>query len=220
LTNITDYILSKTQILASKVEKIKPEYQQFNSGSVEVEVAEFLYSLVRLVKPERIVETGTHKGISALYMALALERNEKGKLITFEIIESLLQEAQALWDDLGMRHRIQELLQSSLITFSCAPIDILFLDSEPNLRFDEFVLYWQWLKPGGLIAIHDLGNHLGHTDNTVNGMYDWPYGDFREKIGCYIKNHQVQTMGFPTGRGFTVFQKEAPRFGWTKYIRE
>ena len=62
----------------------------FNSGGVEVEVAELLYSLVRSIKPNRIVETGTHLGISSLYMALAARENNKGKVITYEIIPELL----------------------------------------------------------------------------------------------------------------------------------
>ena len=106
MSSITDYILTKT-------DKIKPEpefhnagFSMFNTGGVEVEVAELLYSLVKVWKPSLVVETGTHLGISALYMGLALEENNQGSLITYEIAAPFLQQAQALWQDLGVQNRV------------------------------------------------------------------------------------------------------------------
>jgi len=41
-----------------------------------------LYSLIRSLQPQVVVETGTHKGLSTLYMASALHDNEKGTIYT------------------------------------------------------------------------------------------------------------------------------------------
>lgn len=221
--DITDYILQHTNKIVSQPEyvNVPPGFQMFNTGGVEVEVAEFLYSFARMTKPGMILETGTHLGISSLYIALALQKNQKGSLWTFEVIPELQLQAKSLWSDLGVSSFIGSHLLSSLnaqIPDSMA-FDLLFLDSEPQFRFDEFLKFWPKLNPGGFIIIHDLHPSLGHHGETHHGVYDWPYGDFREKIGSLIKNHEIQTISFPTPRGLTIFQKEAPGYEAITYLR-
>lgn len=46
-----------------------------------------LYWLVRELQPKVVVETGTHKGLSALYMAAALRDNGFGHLTTYDPFE-------------------------------------------------------------------------------------------------------------------------------------
>src|SRR5438477_11038314 len=76
---------------------IQPEYHQatpecpdpqqwkmYDSMTAEVEVLEFLGSLVTTLKPKLVVETGTFMGISTLWIAEGLKRNGAGKVITCE----------------------------------------------------------------------------------------------------------------------------------------
>ena len=212
---ITDKILSKTDKLSISPE-ISPGdhgFSMFNDAGTEVEVSEFLYSLVRVLKPSLVVETGTHLGISASFIGLALEDNKKGKITTFEIIPQHYNNAKAMFEEMGLSHRIDARLLSALAADATdAEIEFLFLDSEPNLRFDEFIKFWPHVKPGSFIAIHDLNSSLGHHGQTYHNVYDWPYGDFRDKLGPYIKRGDVQLMHFPTPRGLTLFQKIDPTF--------
>ncbi len=97
---------------------------------------------------------------------------------------------------------------------------MVFLDSEPQLRFDEFIKYWPMVKPGGFILIHDLGPQLGRHDQVYHGQLDWPYGPWRPKLGEFIKNHEVQTISFPTPRGFTLFQKRSDEFDFSNFLRD
>lgn len=221
--SITAEILRRTRRIVPQPEVTPhpPGFQMFNTGGVEVEVAEFLYSLVRLIKPGFIVETGTHLGISALYFALGCRDNAKGSIWTYEVIPELLTQAKALWSDLAIGALVNSHLLPSLESRipSHLSIDLLFLDSEPQYRFDELLHFWDQVPPGGLIVIHDLHPSLGHHGQTHHGVYDWPYGDFREKIGSLIKDHKVQTISLPTPRGLTIFQKESPHFEFTKHVR-
>ena len=195
------------------------DYSMFNSGGVEGEVGEFLYGFVRLTKPDCILETGTHRGISTLYMAAALKENAKGHIWTLEIFDENIKASRALWRDTGVDSFATCLKQDSLSYRPEGMFDILFLDSEPQYRFDEFVNFYPHLKPGGFIFIHDLHPNLGLSDVVVNGMRNWPYGDFREKFGEHILDHSLQTFSFFTPRGFTVFQKTAPDFNQTLFLR-
>lgn len=226
LTNITDYVLNKTNLL-KKVPEISPNsegFHMFNSGSVEVEVAEFLFALTKIIKPDLIVETGTHYGISALYMGLACDENKKGHVISYEVNPGYTSRAIQLWSEVGVKRIECRLQDSRTVNFaeSYGPdktIDLLFLDSKPEIRFNEYVKFFPIVTPGGFIIIHDLHPHLGHTGHTINGIYDWPYGDFRKTIGKSIKNHEVQTISFPAcPRGLTLFQKARTDFGHTNYL--
>lgn len=196
-------------------------YHCFNSGGVECEVGEFLYSLVRMLKPRHILETGTHLGISSSYMACALVDNGiPGILTTWEFDQGNHEHAKRLWQVLDVAERVDGRLGASMTELPAPNFyDLMLLDTEPHIRFDEFVYYWASLKPGGFVLIHDLHPHLGHTDQTVNGMYDWPYGDFRPKLGEFIKSHEVQTVTFPSPRGCTMFQKAADNFSHTKLLK-
>lgn len=209
MSKITNSILERSKRIKTEPE-ITPggqHFSMFNTGGVEAEVAELLYSLVRTWKPNLIVETGTHLGISSAYMAQGLEDNQSGMLVTFEVIPSLLADAQALWKDLRLSHRIHGVLESSLTAKISNEIDFLFLDSEPQYRFDEFNKFWPLVKPGGIIAIHDLHPSLGRHGQTYHGVLDWPYGEWRPKLEKYVTNFDVQLIHVPNPRGMVLFQK-------------
>ena len=44
-----------------------------------------LYFLIRELKPEKIIETGVHRGVSSLFILQALEDNEKGELYSIDL---------------------------------------------------------------------------------------------------------------------------------------
>lgn len=218
---ITSHILTKTDLLKPEPEVTPnpPGFEMFNTGGTEVEVAEWLYSMVRMCKPERILETGTHLGVSSAFMGLALQKNNKGKITTLEVIRPLQEKAEALWRDLSVTNRIEGLLQASLDYKPPERLQMLFLDSEPHLRFSEFNRFWPYLDERGFIIIHDLDERFGHHGTEINGVYDWPYGDFREKLSKYFNEHLVQVVHFPTPRGLTMLQKVSPHTEGVKLMR-
>src|SRR5207253_535316 len=76
-------------------EELQPEYHRatpvcphperwsmFDSMTAEVEVLEFLRTVVTTLKPELVAETGTFSGISTLWIAEGLKENGRGKVIT------------------------------------------------------------------------------------------------------------------------------------------
>jgi predicted O-methyltransferase YrrM len=207
---LTKDLLSRSNLI-NAIPEVSPGaegWEMFNSGGVEVEVAELLFSFVRCWKPSLIVETGTHLGISSAYMGQALRDNGGGRIETYEVIPSLKGSAEQLWTDLKLSDIINCNLQSSLdATLPEEEIDFLFLDSEPHLRFDEFIKFWPKVREGGLIAIHDLHPNLGHHGQTHHKTYDWPYGFWEPKLGEYVLAHNIQTIHIPNPRGMTLFQK-------------
>jgi hypothetical protein len=118
-----------------------PEHR---THGIEVETGEFLYGLVRVMKPQLILESGTGYGGSTRYLAQALEANDRGWLVTYESNEEYFGKAEKL-------PRTQYLLGSTLDWQDAAP-DLVFLDSAPiSLRLQE-LRYWRWKTA---VVVHD-----------------------------------------------------------------
>lgn len=196
--NPTEEIKSKLN-LATMKELSDARYESFNTGGVECLVGEFLYSLVRMLKPKRILETGTHFGISSSYMGLALKENKEGHIDTLEWDPNNIEVSKQKWQALGIGSFITPYKTDSLQFKAKEAYDLLFLDTEPYLRFSELNRYWPNLKEGGHILIHDLHWHLG-----INQP---PWENFVEKIGDKIKNYELQIIGFATPRCLILMQK-------------
>ncbi len=194
-------------------EPTNAEYSMYNTGGVELEVAEFLYGLVRMVKPEAILETGTHKGISASYIALALKENGRGKVTTVEFEPTHFNDANIMFSVLALNDWINSVLMDvNLLEVADNQYDLIFLDTEPHLRFNELLRFWHGLKPGGFVLIHDLGPQMGQTGQTVNGMLDWPYGTMPEEMKQLMRTRELNNIHFKTPRGLYLGQKRGEGF--------
>lgn len=200
--------------------KIQPEvrdetgfYHMFDDGGVEVEVGEFLYGLVRLLQPEKVLTTGIYTGISDLYIAQALKENGHGASTAIEIEGTHILRAKELWTRTGVfipgEYRLKVFHGSSLEFHAEDNIDLMFLDSEPGIRFTELVRFFPSLKEGGYVGIHDLPNSLcqGNVNPDHPEMKSYPYGDLPEQIKEWLKTDKLRMIHFPSPRGLTFFYK-------------
>ena len=199
------------RFLDMRPEPTDSRYACFNTGGVEVEVGEFLHGLVRMVKPNRVLETGTHKGISASYIGLALMANGHGTLTTIELAPKNINESGELFSKLDLEAHIDQ-VHADASEFEWPhddPIDILFLDTEPPTRFAELVRFCPKVKPGGMILVHDLHHHLSQVDVPTLG-FGWPYGRLPDELRTLIGEGKLRLVHFRTPRGLTLFYKPSP----------
>src|SRR6201998_1184570 len=83
--------------IARSGQQLQPEYHRatpecphperwsmYDSMTAEVEVLEFLRTLVTTTKPNLVVETGTFMGVSTLWIAEALRLNGFGRIVSCE----------------------------------------------------------------------------------------------------------------------------------------
>lgn len=134
-----------------------------------------LYEHIRRTRPERALELGTARGVSAAYIAAAMEANGHGHLVT---VDSLL----FPWNDptptellrsTGLLHRVslnrrfstytwflkEELAARSDAHGNCEPAyDFCFLDGSKNWTIDglSVLLIERLLRPGGWLLLDDL----------------------------------------------------------------
>jgi len=135
-------------------------WQMVDSQSSELEVLDFLRSIVITAKPRLIVETGTFIGYSAIKMAEGLKANGFGKLITIEFDPAIFAKAKERIDASGLGDWIEYRNASSLETPIGGTIDILFSDSHLTIREQEIRRFLPQIDARGLILVHDASSHF------------------------------------------------------------
>lgn len=123
------------------------------------QTARLLYTVVRITKPSRILETGVADGYSTAVVLAALEANGAGELHSVDIRDDVgvLVEARDRWflqvvderDSLRHLRRVAERLK---------PVDIFFHDSDHRFipQGREFEVARAALRPGGLLVSDDV----------------------------------------------------------------
>ncbi len=202
--------------LGNGIIKIGPEvadstgrYHMADDGGVETEVGEFLYGLIKVLQPENILETGTYTGVSALYMGAALKDNGHGLLTTIEYERFHKDRAEKLWQKCDVSQYILCELKSSLDFQPDRQYELIFLDSEPQIRFQELEKFFPHLKPGGFIGIHDCPPSMcqGNFNPDHPEMKSYPFGDIPNNMREWLANGQLIKFHLPTPRGLVFFYK-------------
>ncbi len=171
-------------------------WSMYDSMTAEVEVLEFLATLVTTVKPELIVETGAFLGVSAVWMARGLERNGFGRIVSCEFDPVVFAKAQEKITASGMAQWIELRNASSLEMTVDGTIDLFFSDSDLEIREQEIRRFLPQIRPTGLILMHDAGSHPGIVREAALRM---------ESEGL------ISMVLLPTPRGLVVGQKREGR---------
>ena len=132
----------------------EPQYD-----SVELEVASFLYSLVRMTGVKRVLETGCSRGFSTSFLATGVIDNGGGRVISIDADDLF-----HLWESSEIENIITFINGNSLDAVGQVrnlldgeEFDLLFLDSLHTYAhlMAEIMLYERLLKTGGMIVLHD-----------------------------------------------------------------
>lgn len=195
--------------IARSGDQLQPEYHRptpecphperwsmYDSMTAEVEVLEFLRTLVTTTKPELIVETGTFSGLSTLWMAEGLKQNGRGRIVTCEFDPVVFAKAKERFDSSELKDWIDLRNQSSLELKVDGQIDLLFSDSDMPVREQEVRRFLPQMNPYGLILMHDASSHLKVVREAALKL---------EKEGL------ISVVLLPTPRGLVVAQKRSGR---------
>lgn len=191
-----------------------PGYTSFNDAGIECETGEFLYYMIRLLKPTNVLETGTHWGIGASYMGMALKDNHtpnnmRAPLDTIEFLPEIHKIAQDRMERLDLHGYVTCHLMDAAKFTPSEQYGLILLDTEPQTRFAEMVKFWDSLAPGGYLFIHDLHRHMHQIPNEEHG-FAWPYGMIPLEMKKLVTSGQARPFHFSTPRGLTGFYKVNP----------
>jgi prolipoprotein diacylglyceryl transferase len=197
-----DHILTHGDVLQPEYHRPTPEcshperWHMYDSMSAEVEVLDFLRSIVNTIKPELVVETGTFSGLSTLRIAEGLKQNGLGRVITCEWDKKVYDAAKKRFSESGLGKWIDPRNQSSLKMKVDGQIDMLFCDSDPELREQEVRRFLPQMNPYGLILIHDASSHMKSV---------------REGALRLESEGLLSVLLLPTPRGLVIAQKREGR---------
>lgn len=147
-----------------KINEIQPGHGQFH-----ITESEFLYSIIRMVKPKKIVEISPDRGFSSLVILEALEMNAiPSKLYSFDIHNESLKHNKS--EGIVTRELIigdaRETVEDSLLKET----DFILIDSEHSYGFGIwYSKKFKVVKSGILIMVHDwpMYESDGATNNVI-----------------------------------------------------
>jgi predicted O-methyltransferase YrrM len=137
-------------------------WSMIDSMTAEVEVLEFLATLVTTLKPTLVVETGSFLGVSTEWIARGLQRNAipNARVISCEYDPIVFAKAKSRLADSPLAPYIELRNESSLEMKVDGTIDLLFSDSDMPIREAEVKRFLPQMNPNGIILMHDASSHL------------------------------------------------------------
>jgi hypothetical protein len=161
-----------------------PGWPAWNGTSPELEFCEFAGALMRLLKPQLIVETGVGRGFTTRRLATRLTRGQR--LIAFEADANLRSQLKRL--PLFASPNCSLGAQSSPSEDDFARADLTVLDSEVSTRLEELDRWSDTAKLGAVLLVHDTDN--GHQPETE-----------QHRIRAYIEEHEMDGVFLQNPRG-------------------
>lgn len=117
---------------------------------------EFLHLMVHVTAAKHVLEVGTFRGYSGIWLGVGLEQTG-GKLVTIDISPDRVKEARGNFTRAGLADRITVLEGDAhkVAKTVAGPLDLVFLDAEKGNELDYFQTVFPKLRPGGFILLHN-----------------------------------------------------------------
>lgn len=167
------------------------EWMASDEMASEYEVQDLLYGIVRVMKPELVIETGFYMGGTTLRMWAALQSNKIGKIITCDTGATLYAKAQSQLS--------RKIGNNRLELYNCTGVEMIkklspgivgvaFLDSGGD-RLEEMKVAIPAMKQGGIIILHDAKRPRE-----------------QEALKYAVRCPGIQLIEFDTPRGLAILQ--------------
>lgn len=155
--------------------------------------ARLLYITALAAKARNIVEVGTNRGYSTIWLAMAVQKNG-GKVTTCELDPAKAAEARAYFEQAGLAGVIEICVGDAreILRRQTGPIDLLFIDAVKEQYKTYLETAYPYLSLGGLII---ADNVLSHSEQLLD-------------YTTYVQNHpQLQSATINIGRGMEITVK-------------
>jgi len=161
-------------------------FESLDGASTELEVLNWIHSTIRLIKPEKIVETGSFLGLGTLAMSHACSMNGFGKVYSIENSSKALEYAKNLITNFQLDNFVKFIEMESLDYLkSCDEVfDIGFFDSENTIRAKECKICFDKKILKKMAIFHDTSEYrnFGHEEFTKQ------QNEYRDEIFNLTKN--------------------------------
>jgi predicted O-methyltransferase YrrM len=200
------------------------------------ELGRRVYDHICASRPEQVLELGTAHGVSAAYMAAALEANDHGHLTTVDHAGARFDPSpESVLARAGLVHRAtiirehssynwflkQELERQSDEAGNATPrYDFCYLDGAKNFNVDGLavVLVEKLLRPGGWLLMDDLEWTYRDNQWIVPAGDGHPLGPLSEGELTEPHLRAVFELIVKQHPSFTRFRREDEWYGWAQKL--
>ncbi|RZB29545.1 MAG: hypothetical protein AEth_01056 [Candidatus Argoarchaeum ethanivorans] len=160
---------------------------EFASKTDSYDLSEYhraLHTMIRILKPEIVIETGVFEGHSSLSILSALKENNKGFLYSIDLPSPDLPSGKVPgWmvpEHLRKRWDLRAGKSSDLLPtllLEVKEVDIFLHDSEHSYEtmYWEYKTAWAHIKTRGLILSHDVSQNAAFRDFAQYVSEDYYY---------------------------------------------
>ncbi len=151
--------LSDAEIKAYLPKLMEPGQREANIGPVD---GQYLHDLVVKLKAKRVLEIGTAKGYSAIWLAMGL-RKTGGQLLTLEIHEGHQSIARQHLAATGLDSVVDSRLADALEEVGKleGAFDLVLIDAIKTDYLHYYELVLPKVRKGGVIAAHNVTSSAG-----------------------------------------------------------
>ena len=179
---------------------------------VPPEVAAFLYTLVRLVKPQRVLEIGCGAAFSTLWMAAALPPDARIYGLDRDYNRSVMARANVLSAGLGDIVTIEQkdaVSEDGIAAMRArAPYDLIFIDCEKRVYPELWQVCSELIRPGGLLVADNVLFRGLVGEAAVTGRNSTGVAALQNFLDLAHNDARYTTQVIPLGDGLLVAIKE------------
>jgi len=129
-------------------------WSMFDGWTADVETLEFLFGLVRAVKPRLVVETRAWRGYATEAIARALAQNGIGRLVAVEKDPDCRRLVAERLNRAGVNHVVQLLGGAPVAHDLAESPDLVVLNGVLGAQVMDFSEYASYLRPGALVVTY------------------------------------------------------------------
>lgn len=153
-----------------------------------------LYEIVKESRPEIVIELGTQNGQSTKATLLAMGENKFGKLISIDhkdrstIMDTEFSDLKQYWKFIKGNSHLEETFNQAKDELGDKLADILFIDGDHKMPGvgQDVDDYTKFLKPGGMLIMHDIYNPNEQVNEAWNKItwekFGFNYGNARSNV--------------------------------------
>ena len=181
------------------------QFLAYNAETTEIEVLNWLYATILLLKPHTILETGAADGFGTIALASACKANGFGRVHTVELNEHVCAKAQELVKRSGLSNWVQchcedsrKFLRDTTIKFEFG-----FFDSMCEIRAEECAICIERGILRGPAIFHDTSPY---RTRTMKSLPEEPvHTEYRNALQLLAAQHFNGNFWESTlSRGLTV----------------
>lgn len=201
--DLNNYIYSLFPPMSTRLEKIEIEAKNEGLPIVRPLSARFLYTLMEICKPKKVLEIGCLIGYSTSIMGLSLE--EDGKIVTIDRYSDMLPRARKNFQTLGIEDKITILEGDALDILPTLneTFDLIFVDAAKG-KYNYFFAEALRLSHKGTILIFDdifqKGN-ISKDFHEIEKRQRTIYNNMRKFIYNFLQEKRLKSTVLPIGDG-------------------